>query len=86
LQRDFPETEESTVSLISAGELLVEAGAYREALAKFDAYLRRTPNGPLAPEALASRSRLLDQLGRGEEADRARRDLRRRVPEWPYAP
>jgi TolA-binding protein len=86
LQRDFPDTDEATVSLVSAGQLLVEAAAFRAALASFDAYLRRAPEGPLVPEALASKSRLLDQLGRGEEADRARRELRRRVPEWPYTP
>jgi TolA-binding protein len=86
LQREFPDTEEATVSLISAGELLVEAAAFHAALANFDAYLRRAPNGPLVPEALASKSRLLDQLGRSEEAERTRRELRGRVPEWPYAP
>lgn len=85
LQREFPDTEEATVSLISAGELLVDAGAFRAALADFETYLRRAPDGPLAPEALASKSRLLSQLGQREESDHARRELRRRVPEWPYA-
>jgi TolA-binding protein len=63
LEREYPNSPEAIVSLVSVGELLAAASAWDEALASFDAYLRRAPSGPLAPEALAGRARVLAHKG-----------------------
>jgi len=84
LEREMPATPEAVVSLVSLGNLLVDAGDAQAALASFDAYLRRSPTGALAPEALAARARALDRLGRADEALAARRELARRFPRSAY--
>jgi tetratricopeptide (TPR) repeat protein len=68
LQRDYPDSPEAVVSLVSVGELLAAASAWVDALECFDAYLRRAPAGPLAPEALAGKEHVLMHAGLGEAA------------------
>ena len=66
--------------------MLADASRPAAALALFDAYLTAVPDGPLYPEALRGKARVLDQLGRGAEADAVRRELKRRMPGSPYVP
>lgn len=72
LARRAGSTEAREEALASMGRvrarLLTDAGEFEAALAEYDALLRRTPDDPLL---IAERGRLLDRLGRGEEADRA---------------
>jgi TolA-binding protein len=84
LEHEFPGSPEAIVSLVSVGELLADTGAPEPALASFDAYLQRQPGGPLVPEALAARARLLERLGRADDARATRRELQRKIPDWPY--
>jgi Tfp pilus assembly protein PilF len=74
------------VSLVSLAQLLGDRGQPTEALALFNAYLTTAPGGPLTPESLAGRARMLDRLGRTEDASVARELLRRRFPASPYSP
>jgi tetratricopeptide (TPR) repeat protein len=84
LERECSGTPEATVSLVSLGELLVDAHELEPALACFETYLRQALSGPLAPEALAAKARLLERLGQSSEADKVRIQLQHRVPDWPY--
>ena len=85
LQREHPDSAEAVVSLVSVGELLTEASSLDLALASFDAYLRKSPSGALAAEALAGKVRVLRRWGREVEAERVRTELGRRFPQSPYA-
>jgi len=70
LERRYPDSPEATVSLVSMGDVLVRLGESSAALRRFDRYLARNAQGPLAPEALFGRARCLRELGRlPEEAD-----------------
>ena len=84
LDAEWPQTPEAIVSRVSLGDLLAARGDAPGALASFDAYLGAAPTGPLVPEALAARARLLSRLGRTEEARRSWDELGRRFPDSPY--
>jgi TolA-binding protein len=83
LQREHPRSQEAVVSLVSLADLL-DGAEPEAALALLDRYLDSIPGGPLAPEALARKVRLLERLGRGGEAQRSHEELARRFPDWIY--
>jgi TolA-binding protein len=84
LQREFADSSEATVALVSLGDLLLESRLPAEALAYFQAYLRRAPSGTLAPEAWIGKARALDALGRPSEAQAAWNEIARRFPDARY--
>ena len=86
LQMDFSETPEATVSLVSLAEMLAGGSTPAAALPLFDAYLTSAPQGPLVPEALMGKARVLDRLGRTDEARLVRREVGRRPAGSLYAP
>ncbi|WP_437280491.1 tetratricopeptide repeat protein [Sorangium sp. So ce375] len=84
LQKGFATSPEATLSLVSLGGLLLNAGSAAGALAQFDLYLGTAGARPLAVEALYGRGRALRALGRtGDEAQTWRRLLREH-PGSPY--
>lgn len=83
LQREHPRSREAVVSLVSLADLL-EGAEPEAALALLDRYLDSMPVGPLAPEALSRKVRLLQRLGRVVEAQRSQEELARRFPDWIY--
>lgn len=80
LDRRFPESPESPVALVSAGDLLSRLGEPAAALQAFDRYLERRPDGALAPEALFGRTRTFRQLARRQDEIDAWRRLLRAFP------
>ena len=84
LQREFPDSLEATVALVSLGDLLFGTGRQAEALRNFEAYLRREPEGTLVPEALIGKAHALEALGRVAQARSAWGELARRFPNSPY--
>ncbi len=86
LQSTFSETPEAIVSLVSLAEMLTQSEVPQAALPLFDAYLARAPEGPLCPEALVGKARVLEHLGRTGEARAVYLEIGRRMPESFYAP
>ena len=86
LQAEFPLTPEATVSLVSLAELLAKGDAPAAALPLFDAYLASSPAGPLYPEALVGKARVLDRLGRPDQARAVRLEIGRRTSGSLYVP
>jgi len=84
LQRDFADSPEATVALVSLGDLLLEIRLPAEALTYFQAYLHRAPSGTLSPEAWIGKARALDALGRPSEASAAWNEIARRFPDARY--
>jgi TolA-binding protein len=85
LRTRYPYSPEASASEITLGELQLERGGAGTALSHYDAYLRRSPGGALAPEALWGRAQALNQLGRSAEAQKSLADLLQRYPNSPYA-
>lgn len=68
LEREFPASAEAMLSMMPLGDLLLDDGLPRAALAEFDGYLAQAHGGALIPEALYGRARALRRLGdRAEE-------------------
>jgi TolA-binding protein len=84
LQTTYPATSEARVTLLSLGDLLMGRADPASALAAFDEYLERNPQGALVPEALNGRARALTALGRRHDAEETLRDLDTRLPGSPY--
>jgi TolA-binding protein len=80
LERQYPDSPEASVSLVSAGDLLARLDQPAAALERFDRYLAGNARGPLAPEALFGRARCLRELGRAADEAGAWRALRERFP------
>jgi len=86
LQRLHPAAPEALVSRVALGRLLLErAGDARGALAEFDGYLARAPEGALAEEALFGKASALMRLGRASEEKQTWRRLIERFPSSVYA-
>jgi TolA-binding protein len=83
LQAAFPDTAEARLSFVLAGEMLLEQGRAREALAQFDRHLRI--DGEVGEEALVGRATALEQLHRDGEAVAAWKSLLARYPKSVYA-
>jgi TolA-binding protein len=78
LQRRFPDSPEAQLSHISISDLLVKVGQERRALKKLATYMRRFPEGDLFEDALYRRARLLESVGRRDEARTAWQQIRAR--------
>ena len=76
-----PETREAATARIIYGRMRLDGGDAREALAQFEAYLARSPNGTLAEQALVGRARSLRALGRRDEERAAWTAVLRAFPE-----
>jgi hypothetical protein len=83
LQATFPETAEAQLSFALAGQLLLDRGHPRDALAQFDRHLGG--RGDVGEEALAGRATALEQLHRTPEAVAAWKTLLARYPRSVYA-
>jgi ferric-dicitrate binding protein FerR (iron transport regulator) len=71
----FPGSPSAANALVSLGQLeLTALGDPASALERFDAYLDRSPSGPLAAEARVGRVRALARLGRVSQLESAARD------------
>jgi TolA-binding protein len=86
LQRRHPGSEEARVSHVSLGRLLLERGAWSDALSQLDQYLTTSPDGLLAPEALFGKAQALQALGRREEERNTWTRLLTRFADSVYAP
>ncbi len=76
-----PETREAATARVIYGRMRLDGGDAREALAQFEAYLARSPNGTLAEQALVGRARSLRALGRRDEERAAWAAVLRAFPE-----
>jgi TolA-binding protein len=85
LQRRFPESRESLLSLVSFGRILLDRGHAAEALVQFERHLQAASGGVLAAEALYGQARALTRLHRESEARRCWADLLSRFPDSIYA-
>lgn len=84
LQRDYPSSAEATLSAVSLGGLLLDAGSARAALAQFDRHLASPGPKPLGAEALYGRGRALSALGQSAEEMKTWERLVREYPSCPY--
>ncbi len=84
LRARYPNSSEASAGEITQGKLELERGSVAAALDHFDGYLRRSPGGALAPEALWGRAQALGQLGRSSEANQSLSELLQRFPNSPY--
>lgn len=82
LQARFPSSREAVLSHLSLGHLCLAEGAFTDALAQFQAYLR--DGGELAEEALLGEARALAALGRRDDERAVWRALQSRFPASEY--
>lgn len=83
LLRLYPRASASRAAMISLGDLYLEVGKPKAALAWFDRYLRR--GGALAQEAYIGRIKALGALGRDRQKQKAIEAFRIRYPSSRYA-
>jgi len=83
LQDSFPGAREAQVSFALAGQLLLERGRPKEALAQFDRHEK--VGGDVGEEALAGRADALEQLGRTADTIATWKSLLERYPGSIYA-
>ena len=83
LQETFPGAREASLSFALAGQLLLERGRPREALAQFDRHPK--VGGDVGEEALAGCADALEQLNRTADAIVAWKSLLERYPGSIYA-
>ena len=83
LQATFPDARETALSFALAGQLLLERGRPKEALAQFDRHPKA--GGDVGEEALAGRADALERLGRNADAVAAWKSLLERYPGSIYA-
>jgi tetratricopeptide (TPR) repeat protein len=64
---EYPGSSEASLSHVVRGRIHLNDGNWTQALQQFDVYLRGSPGGSLAQEALDGKARSLGQLGRTVE-------------------
>jgi TolA-binding protein len=84
LQSTHPASAEARAADTAIGALRLPSSP-SAALDHFQRYLRRSPTGELAPEALWGQARALERLGRHAEARNVYGELVRRYPDSTYA-
>jgi TolA-binding protein len=80
LRRAYPGTRQELTARVIVGDLQLEDGPARAALAEFDSYLAASPDGTLAEEARVGRAVALMRLGRRDEEREAWSQLLRAHP------
>ena len=80
LRRAYPGSRPEMTARVVVGDLQLEEGPAREALASFDSYLAANPQGTLAEEARVGRAVSLMRLGRRDEEREAWSQLLREHP------
>ena len=80
LRRAYPGSRQEMTARVVVGDLQLEEGPAREALASFDSYLAANPQGTLAEEARVGRAVALMRLGRRDEEREAWGQLLREHP------
>jgi TolA-binding protein len=85
LQERFPGSREARLSDMTLGALHLQRGAATDALEHFRRYLRASPGGELASEALWGESQALAALGQRGESQRRLQLLVERFPNSAYA-
>jgi TolA-binding protein len=86
LQSEFPGSAEAALSFVLLARLELAHGFARQAVAHFDEYLSRNPDGTLRQEALQGKAQALRQLGDTSQEAATWRELLRRFPDSMYAP
>ena len=85
LQRRFPESRESLLSLVSYGRILLDRGQPEQALAQFERHIKAASGGVLIADALYGKARALTALHREADARRCWNELLSRFPDSIYA-
>jgi TolA-binding protein len=85
LQQQYPTSAEALSAEMALGMLELKANRAEPALRHFSAYLTRSPQGGLAPEALWGQAQALSGLGRSAAAAESLRLLLKRFPGSAYA-
>jgi TolA-binding protein len=80
LRRAYPGSRQEMTARVVVGDLQLEEGPSRDALASFDSYLAANPAGTLAEEARVGRAVALGRLGRRAEEREAWSQLLREHP------
>jgi len=80
LRRAYPGSRQEMTARVVVGDLQLEEGPARAALASFDSYLAANPQGTLAEEARVGRAVSLMRLGRSDEEREAWSQLLREHP------
>ncbi|HEX4407103.1 MAG TPA: tetratricopeptide repeat protein [Polyangia bacterium] len=80
LRRAYPGSRQEMTARVVVGDLQLEEGPARAALASFDSYLAANPQGTLAEEARVGRAVALMRLGRRDEEREAWGQLLREHP------
>jgi TolA-binding protein len=80
LRRVYPGSRQEMTARVVVGDLQLEEGPSRDALASFDSYLAANPAGTLAEEARVGRAVALGRLGRRAEEREAWSQLLREHP------
>ncbi|WP_394846850.1 tetratricopeptide repeat protein [Pendulispora brunnea] len=85
LQKRYPGTPESRSADMALALLFTRQGMHAAALEHFDRYLRHSPQGDLAAEAMWGKAQVLSILGRSTDAFRTLQRLQLLHPNSPYA-
>ena len=80
LRRAYPGSRQEMTARVVVGDLQLEEGPARDALANFDSYLAADPDGTLSEEARVGRAVALMRLGRRDEEREAWSQLLRVHP------
>jgi TolA-binding protein len=85
LQRQHPASSEARLSRVLLGRIFLQQGAADAAYRQFSSYLRSSPGGSLAEEAMHGQATALRMSGKTAEERRVYEQLIRRFPRSIYA-
>ena len=82
----FPSSPEAHTAAFLLGRLSEDSSALLDAAVEwYDTYLRESPNGPLASEALGRKMMALKRMSQTDRASAAAEEYLRRFSHGPYA-